>query len=111
MPKVDKNDRVCVVESAIKYDLGTQEEIELYSQLSYTLELMQCDDFKVANSKINNGLNFGIATPYPHGLPDNVGNLFFNVDLNYDVSIRETSECVYNMERYFDVCIKKRKIV
>jgi hypothetical protein len=111
MPKVDNNDRVCAVESAIKQQLGTQEEIKLYSQLSYTLELMQCNDFKVATSKINNGLNFGIATPYPHGLPENVGNLFFNVDLNYDVSVRETSQCVYNMERYFDVRIKKRKII
>jgi hypothetical protein len=110
MSKVDKNDGVCVVESAIKHELGTHEEIKLYGQLSYTLELMQCNDFKVAKNTINNGLNFGIATPFPHGLPESVGNLFFNVDLNYDVSVRETSECVYNMERYFDVRIKKRKI-
>lgn len=108
MPKVDNNDRVCVVESAIKHKLGSKEEINLYGQLSYTLELMQGNDFKVATSTINNGLNFGIATPFPHGLPENVGNLFFNVDLKYDVSVKETSECVYNMERYFDVQIKKR---
>lgn len=108
MPKVDNNDRVCAMESAIKHELGSKEEIKLYSQLSYTLELIHSNDFKVATSKINNGLNFGIATPYPHGLPENVGNLFFNVDLNYDVSIKETSQCVYNMERYFDVQIKKR---
>jgi len=110
MPKVDNNDRVCVVESAIKQQLGTHEEIQLYSQLSYSLELIQNNDFKVANSTINQGLNFGIATPYPHGLPESVGNLFFNVDLNYDVSVRETSKCVYNLERYFDVRIEKRKI-
>jgi len=106
MSKVD-NDRTSVVESAIKHELGTKEEIELYGQLAYSLELMQSNEFKVANTDINNGINFGIATPYPHGLPENVGNLFFNVDLNFDVKIVETSCCVYNVERYFDVQIKK----
>jgi len=99
-----------VVESAIKHELGSKEEIELYGQLSYTLELINNDDFKVTDSDINHGLNFGISTPYPHGLPESVGNLFFNVDLNFDVSIKETSKCVYNLERYFDVRIEKRKI-
>jgi len=102
----DENDRVFVVESAIKNNLGSREEIQLYEQLSIALELMP-DDFKIAHSEISNGIDFGIATRYPHELPVNVGSLFFNIDTQYDVKIKETSQCVYAGERYFAVSIKK----
>lgn len=108
MSKVDNN-RICVVESAIKHELANKEEIKLYGQLSYTLELLHdnANDFNIVTNELNKGINFGISTPYPHGLPENVATLFFNVDLNYDVQINETSRCVYNVERFFDVWIKK----
>ena len=33
--------------------------------------------------------------------------LFFNISTDYDVKVRETSQCVYAGERYFAVAIKK----
>jgi len=107
MINYEENDRTCVVDSAIKHNLGTQEEIRLYKELSLALELIPCDEFNVVNSCIENGIHFGITTRFPHELPVEVGWMFFNVDLNFDVRIKETSQCVYNMERYFQVNLKK----
>ena len=102
----EENDRVFVVESAIKNNLSGREEIQLYEELSLALELMS-DDFNIVHSEICNGIDFGITTRFPHGLPENVGALFFNIDFDYDVSIKETSKYVYAGERYFVVNIKK----
>jgi hypothetical protein len=101
------DEKMFVVDSAIQHKLGSKEEIELYEEMSLALELMDDQSFRVANSSINNGVAFGIVTKYPHGLPENVGTLFFNVSTNFDVKIKETSQCVYSGERYFHVNLKK----
>jgi hypothetical protein len=101
------DDRMFVIDSAIKHKLGTKEEIELYEELSLALELMDNEKFSVVDSSIGNGINFGITTQYPFGLPENVGSLFFNVSTDYNVMVKETSECVYNQERYFAIKLKK----
>jgi len=101
------DERMFVVDSAIQHKLGSREEIELYEEMSLALELMDDKSFSVANSSINKGVNFGIVTQYPHGLPLNVGTLFFNVDKKFDVQVKETSQCVYSGERYFQINLKK----
>jgi len=100
--------RTFVIDSAIKNNLGNREEIQLYEQLSLALELMEDDTFNIVDSEINNGINFGITTRFPYPLPENIGIMFFNIDSEYDVNIKETSKFVYNGERYFAVTIKKR---
>ena len=104
---IDYDNRTFISETAIKNNLGSKEEIELYNKLTLAMELMSSDDFNVIDSGIGDGINFGITTSFPHGLPETLGIMFFNVDTKFDVNIRETSQCVYNCERYFDVCIKK----
>jgi len=106
MIEYEEDDKVFVVESAIKNSTGTKEEILLYEQLSLAMELME-DEFNVAYSGIDNGIDFGITTRYPHSLPESVGLLMFNVSTEFDVSIKETSQCVYAGERYFAINIKK----
>ena len=101
------NDNMRVIESAATQTTGTKEDIELFNELRLSLELMESDRFKVINGCISNEINFGISTPYPHGLPVEVGTLFYNVNMNYDIKIKESSQCVYDMERYFDIKIIK----
>ena len=103
----EEDDRTFVIESAIKNNLGTKDEINLYRQLSITMELMDNNDFNIIESNINNGINFGISTRFPHGLPEEVGSMFFNVDMSFDVRVKETSRCVYASERYFEINLKK----
>jgi hypothetical protein len=86
-----EDERMCVVDSARRYRHGTKEEIELYEELSIALELMQDNSFKIIGSQICNGIDFQIVTPYPDGLPLNVGSMFFNVSSNYSVSVKETN--------------------
>jgi len=107
-----EDDRMDVVDSAIKCKLGTKEDIELYEELSLALELMNKDDFRVEGSRINNGIDFNIMTPYPNGLPESVGTLFFNVSTDYKVCICETnfySQGIHNdpSEMNFKINIKK----
>lgn len=102
-----ENDRTFVIEAAIKQNLGSKEEIELYNELSLAMELMEDNSFNVVDSNIGGGINFGITTRFPHGLPEDVGIMFFNVRSGFDVSIKETSQCVYAGERYFAINIKK----
>ena len=40
-----EDDRMFVIDSAIKHKLGTKEEIELYEELSLALELMEDEEF------------------------------------------------------------------
>lgn len=103
----EEEDRTFVVESAIKNNLGTKDEICLYEQLSIAMEFMDNKEFNIVESNINNGINFGISTRFPHGLPEEVGSMFFNIDMNYNVSVKETSRCVYAGERFFDINLKK----
>ena len=104
---IDYDDRVFVVESAITNNLGSRDEIQLYQELSLVLELMQDNSFNIVDSSINNEINFGITTRYPHGLPEKLGILFFNIGSEYNVKIKETSKFVYSGERYFAITIKK----
>ena len=103
----EDDNRTFVIESAIKHNLGTPEEIDLYNELSIAMELMDDDSFKVVDEGIGGGIDFGITTRFPHPLPDELGIMFFNVDSSFDVSVKETSKCVYAGERYFAVNIKK----
>jgi len=103
----EEDGRTFVIEGAIKHNLGSKEEIELYNELSLAMELMEDNSFNVVNSGIGGGIDFGISTKFPHGLPENVGTMFFNVNTSFDVSIKETSQCVYAGERYFAINIKK----
>lgn len=104
----DEDDcRTFVVESAIKNNLGNPEEIRLYEELSLALELMQDNSFKIVESKIDTGINFGISTKFPYPLPENIGMMFFDINPEFNVKIKETSRCVYEGERYFEINLKK----
>jgi len=52
-------------------------------------------------------VDFGITTKFPHAMPDDVAVMFFNVSTEFDVSVKETSQCVYAGERHFAINIKK----
>jgi hypothetical protein len=104
---MDEDDRSWIVDGAIKHNLGTPEEIQLYNELSMALELDENDNYDVVNSGIGGGIDFGITTPYPDGLPENVGAMFFNVDTKFDVKVQETMICASVGERYFEISLKK----
>jgi len=102
-----EDDRQSIIDLAIKYELGDKDEIELFEQLSLTLELMEDDGFKVASSCIGDGLDFRIWTPYPQELPERVGTLFFNVDKEFDVSIKDVAEHINTDFRDYHIKINK----
>lgn len=83
--------RESVIDDAIMCGHGSKEEIELYERLSIALELMEDNSFSVENSKIDNGIDFDIITPYPDGLPEKVGALFFNINTAFDVKCEEVN--------------------
>jgi len=109
-----EDDRTFVVDSAIKHNLGSKDEIELYEELSIALELMEDSGFSIIESSIKNGINFDIVTPYPDGLPENVGVLFFSVNPKYIVTCQEPElhdvfRKRFNLDtRHFKIKIKKR---
>jgi hypothetical protein len=88
MIKYDKDDNTSIVDIAIRNGLATKEEIRLFEQLSIALELID-EDFNIIYSNINDGIHFGITTPYPNALPESIGILFFNIDLSFNVNITE----------------------
>ncbi len=96
-----------VIDSAIQNELGSKEEIALYEELSLALEIMEDDSFNVIYSGIGGGIDFGITTPYPHGLPENIGALFFNIDFRFEVNVQETAKSALIDERYFQINIKE----
>ena len=99
-------DRTFIVDTAMMSELGSKEEIDLYNELSVALELME-GEFDVVDSDINNCVSFQITTKYPHGLPDNIGVMFFSVDPSFNVDIKETSRYVFAGERHFEIKLKK----
>jgi len=103
----ETNDNMSVIESANTQTIEIKRDVELYNELRLALELMNNGKFNLMKGEINSIINFGISTPYPHGLPVEVGMLFYNVNMDYDISIKETSQCVYNVERYFEITIKR----
>jgi len=110
---LDDDYRMCVAEHARQHNTGDKKDIQLYEELSLALELMQDDSFKVIGSRICNGLDFHIVTKYPDGLPANVGMMFFNVDNDYNVSVKEIPLFTKGAnngitETNFSIKIKKR---
>ena len=83
------------------------DEIQLYEQLHQTFELDEDENYCVVASGIDDGVNFFITTPYPDRLPDNIGTLFFNIDMDFDVKVQESSQCASVGERYYEVKLKK----
>ena len=102
-----EDDRMFVVESAIKHKLGTKEEIELYEELSLALELMEDDNFKIVGSGIGGGVDFSITTEYPLPLPEKVGLLFFGVSTDFEVNCKETDTYADRGDRHFQFKLKK----
>jgi len=102
-----EDDRMFVIDTARLHRLGTKEEIELYEELTLAMELMNDENFTVAGSGIGGGLDFSIVTPYPHGLPERVGALFFNISPEFKVKVKEDSQYTYNCERHFQIKIEK----
>jgi hypothetical protein len=102
-----EDDRMFVIDSAIKHKLGSKEEIDLYEELSLALELMEGENFKVTGSGIGGGVDFSITTPYPDGLPESVGTMFFNVSNDFKVQVKETQQCANNGERHFVIKLNK----
>lgn len=103
----DEEDRDFVVEAAIMNNLGDPEEIKLYEELSLAMELDQDKNYNVVGSGIGNGIDFSITTPYPDGLPENIGAMFFNVNTSFDVNVVESQQCASAGERLFEICLKK----
>lgn len=121
---IDNDDRTFVIDSAIRNGLGSKDEIELYEQLSIALELSE-EDFDVIHTGIGDGIDFGITTPYPNGLPETIGILFYDVDFSFNVNVKEIIDIYddndytpkygvnishFNVEppeRYFAINIKK----
>jgi hypothetical protein len=102
-----EDDRMFVIDTAIRHKLGSREEIELYEELTLAMELMENEKFTILGSGIGGGLDFSIVTPYPHGLPEKVGTLFFNVSPDFSVKVKETSQYTYDRERHFQIKIEK----
>ena len=90
-----EDDRMFVIDTAIKHKLGSREELTL------AMELMENEKFTILGSGIGGGLDFSIVTPYPHGLPEKVGALFFNINPNFNVKIKETSLYTYIVNGIF----------
>lgn len=107
MVEYDEDDKEFVIETAIKNNLGDPDEIQLYRDLSLALELDQNKKYNVVNSGIGNGIDFGITTCYPDGLPENIGAMFFNVSTEFDVKVVETQICANLGERYFEISLRK----
>lgn len=111
-----EDQRMFIAEFARKYNKGSKEEIELYEELSLALELLQDNSFRVEGSRISNGIDFTIVTPYPDGLPVNVGSMFFNINNDFDVQIKRTDLytngiCKNPGEINFQIKIKKHQII
>jgi hypothetical protein len=102
------NDNAFAIDSAISYKLGSREEIKLYEQIGVALNLIK-DDFEIVDSCIGDtGIEFGITTKFPHKLPDDIGILFFSISHNFNVVVKETSDYVYDLKRYFKILIRER---
>ena len=101
------DDRMFIIETAIRHNLGSKEEIELFEELSLALELIEDNTFHVVEGGIGDGIDFSITTKYPDGLPEKVSLLFFNVSTDFKMEIKEMPEFADIDERYFYVKLKK----
>ncbi len=102
------DNKMFIIDSAIKNKLGTKEEIELYEELCLALELMKSyKDFCLIGSCIGNGLEFEIVARYPKPLPEKIGALFFNIDTKFTVTCKESNTYISKGRRHFHIKIKK----
>jgi len=110
------DDRTFVIETAIKNNLGSKDEIELYEELLLALELMENQKFEVLFSSIakGEGIRFQIIAPYELGLPEEVGMLFFNINSKFRVTCMEIEYCFkdekYCVDKIFEIKIKKNDL-
>jgi len=105
-----EDDKMSVKETTRPYRFGSKEEFDLWSELCVALELMEENDKNfnyIESCQGGDGLDFSIVTPYPHGLPERVGTLFFNISPDFSVKVKETSQYTYDRERHFQIKIKK----
>lgn len=98
------NDRMLNVNTSVEH---SREEIDLYKHLNLALELMKNDSFNVEDSGLGNNLWYSITTPYPEGLPVNVGSMFFNVSNDYNVKVEETQVYAKENKKHFQIILKK----
>ncbi len=98
------DDRMLNINTSVKHE---KEEIELYKRLDLALELMKNDSFNLEDSGLGKSMWFSITTPYPDGLPENVGTMFFNVSSDYNVKVEETQVYAEKCKRHFQVFLKK----
>jgi hypothetical protein len=98
------DDRMLNINTSVDHK---KEEIDLYKHLNYALELMQNDSFTVEDSGLGKKLWFSITTPYPDGLPVNVGSMFFNVNNDFDVKVEETQVYAGKGKRHFQIFLNK----
>lgn len=98
------DDRMLNINTSVDH---SREEIDLYKHLNLALELMRNDSFTVEDSGLGKNLWFSITTPYPEGLPENVGTMFFNVSNDYNVKVEETQVYAGKCKRHFQVFLKK----
>jgi len=104
------NGRESVLDDLKMYEQVNREELELYQQLTIALDLMQDNSFVVDKSDVTDGIHFVVLSPYPDGLPEKVGALFFNVSTDFDVKCKEFNDVgvSYNSDyRNFNIEIKK----
>lgn len=99
------DDRKLNINTSIKHE---KDEIDLYKQLDLALELMKNDSFNLEDSGLGKSMWFSITTPYPDGLPENVGTMFFNVSNDYNVKVEETQVYAERCKRHFQVFLKKQ---
>ena len=98
------DDRMLNINTSVDH---SREEIDLYKHLNLALELMRNDSFTVEDSGLGKNLWFSITTPYPEGLPENVGTMFFNVSNDYNVKVEETQVYAGKGKRHFHINLKK----
>jgi hypothetical protein len=98
------DDRMLNINTSVKHE---KEEIDLYKHLNLALELMKNDSYEVEDSGLGKNLWYSITTPYPDGLPVNVGTMFFNVSSDYNVKVEETQVYAEKGKRHFQIFLKK----
>jgi hypothetical protein len=98
------DDRMLNINTSVDH---SREEIDLYKHLNLALELMKNDSFTVEDSGLGKKLWYSITTPYPDGLPENIGTMFFNVNNNFDVKVEETQIYAGKGKRHFQVFLNK----
>ena len=104
---LNEEDMAYQLEFAMNEKIGDKEEIQLFDELNLAMELDEDKNYDIVSKRVNNGIDFSITTPYPDGLPEKLGCMFFNVSTNFNVNIVETQQCASVGERYFKIKLNK----